>query len=332
MMKTIVVADSQVEYVKRLALVICNEYKEVYQVETIYDEETLQQYIAQNECDILLLTPAFYSKNLTLKNVKLPVILLEDKEEFSLPERLKWSINKYTRITKLIDYIEQEYEKAEKNRTLIYGVYSPAGGVGKSTIAIAIAMAYAKVGKKVLYLNREQVDSTSMFFVNKNYKGYSVVENSTFRHLFSTSQVCQDNKTKVMYLDKPMPKLCGVDHLACLLKEIRDNEDINVVVIDFNSSPTCLNDSLLLELDELVLINNNRMNSQYKLNKWLKDGAKQLEFKVSLVINEGQEIRGTMAYPIRGRVNTLNVTEPIEVCEYIVEHELLSLQGLKNKR
>lgn len=329
MMKTIVVADSQVEYVKRLALVICNEYKEAYQVETIYDEEILQQYVAQNECDILLLTPAFYSKNLTLKNVKLPVILLEDKEEFSLPERLKWSINKYTRITKLLEYLEQEYEKAEKSRTLIYGVYSPAGGVGKSTVAIAIAMAYAKEGKKVLYLNREEVDSTSMFFNNKDY---SVVENSTFKHLFSTSQVCQDNKTKVMYLDKPIYKLCGVEHLSCLLKEVRDNEDINVVVIDFNSSPNCVNESLLLELDELVLVNNNRMNSQHKLEKWIQEVAKQVEFKVSLVLNEVQQVKGDMPYPVRGKINRLDGATPREVCQYVVEHELLSLQGLTNKR
>lgn len=335
MTKNIVIADAQGEYVERLVSYISKKYGEQYNIQAFTDKSQFKTYIQVNKCEILLLAPELYDAGVYLKNVKLPVILLESDEELVLPEKLKWSINKYTRISTLLAYLEREYEEVERNRPLIYGMYSPAGGVGKSTVAVAAALAYAKVGKNVLYLNLEDIDGTGMFFEDKPVAPAFLANFNKYQDRIDaviTKGIKQDSQTNIMYLERQFvsPDPIFKEQLPEFFERIIDNGIANIIIVEFNSSPECLDEQVLASLDYLTLVCDTHMHAVYKLKKWLSitQVDKRLDDKVKVVINQGREINIPTPIDVIGRIDKLYATNPLGLSEYIAQNQFLRLHGL----
>lgn len=334
MTKNIVIADQHAEYVERLVSFIQKKYGDTYQITTIGDKNQLKTYIQKNKCEFLLLSPELYDGSIYFKNVKLPVVLLEDDERIALPEKLKWSINKYTRITSLITYLEKEYEEVERTRPIIYGIYSPAGGVGKSTIAMAAALTYAKAGKKVLYLNLEDIDSTAMFFEDEpvapnflaEFKGQDSYD------MLITERIKQDSKTQIMYFERePLSvERSFVSQLPIILERVIDGNIANIIVVDFSNSYDQINEQVLETIDYLALVCNTHMHATFKLKQWLEVSHIQdkIKEKLKLIINQGKEINIAENLDVIGRVDKLYATNPIGLSEYIAQNHFLKLHGL----
>ena len=80
-------------------------------------------------------------------------------------------ISKYQRISALVANMLEQYAKVspdsrgyDSKRARITAVWSPAGGVGKTTVALAYAGKMASEGKQALYLNLEHFSSAPAYF------------------------------------------------------------------------------------------------------------------------------------------------------------------------
>lgn len=334
MTKNIVIADVNNEYVERLVSFIQKKYGDTYKIQIINEKSQLRTYIQKNKCEILLFAPELYDANIYFKNVKLPVVLLEDDEMIDLPDKLRWSINKYTRITKMIAYLEEEYEEVEKNRPIIYGMYSPAGGVGRSTIAVAAALTYAKAGKKVLYVNLEDIDGTGMFFEEEPVEP-GFLEGYRPQDSYDTliaEHIKQDVGTNVMYFER---ESIGVEsniitQLPIILERVIDNNIANIIVVDFSCDDKQINDQVLEVVDYLAVIGNTHMHAVYKLKKWLEMThiQEKIKEKLKLVINQGKEMNVSTTMDVIGRIDKLYATNPLGLSEYIAQNQFLKLHGL----
>lgn len=334
MTKNIVIADQHSEYVERLVSFVQKKYGDTYQITKIGDKNQLKTYIQKNKCEILLLSPELYDAAIYFKNVKLPVVLLEDDEKIALPEKLKWSINKYTRITSMIAYLEREYEEVERTRPIIYGIYSPAGGVGKSTIAMATALTYAKAGKKVLYLNLEDINSTEMFFEEEpvapefldGFKGQDSYD------MFISERIKQDEKTQIMYFDREALTVehSFVSQLPIILERVIDGNIANIIVVDFSSNYEQISEQVLETIDYLALVCNTHMHATFKLKQWLEVSniQEKIKEKLKLVVNQGKEVSLPAQLDVIGRIDKLYATNPLGLSEYIAQNQFLKLHGL----
>ena len=334
MAKKIIIADVQKEYIERLQNYIQKHYMDCYEIKTFSDKTKLVQHIATHKCDILLMTPRLYDEALNLKNIRLPIILQNEQEKVPDVEKLKWIIQKYTRISTMVNYIKEQYEEVDCNRPLIYSIYSPAGGVGQTTIALGVALSYAKQGKKVLYINLEETDSTDMFLEMKGepVENVELEVGQEVQDLVET--IKQDYETKLMYMkwnafggNVGLGKKLGV-----MIEALIDNGIANSVILDLGHQYGTFQKSLMEQSDYIVLVADTRTHSRFKMSQLLNLGEDEilLSEKVRWVLNQGKEGVDESFKSIEriGTVKNRHVEKPIEVCQFIANNKLLKLHGL----
>lgn len=334
MAKKIIIADVQKEYIERLRGYIQKKYTDRYDIEVFYEKKELLQYITIHKCDILLLTPQMYDEILNLKNIKLAVILQEDNEAIPNVEKFKWIIQKYTRISIMVNYIEEQFEEVERNRPLVYSVYSPSGGVGQTTIALGVALSYMKQDKKVLYVNLEETDSTGMFLEREG----DIPENILLKIgqvqdiQFLAEAIKQDSGTKLMYLKRDIIEahLGLYRSIGYIIEKVIEYDIANIVVLDLGHQYNTLQVELMEESDYILLVDDTRSHSRFKISQILRttQGEFLLSEKVRRVINQGKEIVNDLPIQVVGKVEKVYSSAPIGVCETIAKGKLIKLHGL----
>lgn len=331
--KNLIIADTDKEYVARLSAYILKTYGDDYEIEVFYEKSALKERIQQQRCEVLLLSPQLYDSQIYFKNIKLPIILIDDDQLVPYPDKFKWTINKYTRISTLLHYINKEYEEVEKNRPIIYSFYGPAGGVGKTTIALATAMAYAKIGRKVLYINLEEMDSTGMFFEEKDITPKEVLERpveDAYDQILA-ERVKQYEHTHIMYLKRNyIDDKKQNARIDLLVERAIDSGIANIVVIDLSASYSQLYEGFAEISDYVILVSNAHTHAIYKLTQLLEETKLVEEFgeKLKLIVNQSKELSISTDIEVVGRIDKLYATNPLGLCEYIAQNQFLKLHGL----
>lgn len=331
--RSLVIAEEHEEYRNRLKNYLEKYYKNQYDIEVFEDKKTFLDYIEHQKCDMALFSTAFYEETMNLKNISLPVILSEEGEEKPSHYKLKWMVQKYTRISKLMTYIDSEYEEVKRNRPLIYSFYSPAGGVGQTTIAIGAALSYLKAGRKVLYINLEEVDSTGLYF-GKRSGGLSEHLSSSeipAEVQFLTQYIKRDMKTGVLYWVNEKSETQNTYSMEEMIEKIIDFEVANVVVLDLAHHYDLMESIYFKLADFIVLVRNNQIQSKYKIKQILEQKALKSEIKDKLRFVINQEKMGDLdKEKIEKAIIVEKVYAPnaLGLCEYIADNKLLKLDGL----
>ncbi len=163
---TIAIADANRDYLERLSEVL-REYEDLT-VSVYTTGDKLQEALQNKRFDVVLFDPDISTQKLMFGSTKLSVCLYSDeaqnKEMYADCEK----VLKYQRISTIYKEIINAYaDKAgysgdfdNSQNTRIIAVYSPIGGSGKTTVALAIAGKMCSMGEKVLFLSAEQLNST----------------------------------------------------------------------------------------------------------------------------------------------------------------------------
>jgi hypothetical protein len=116
-----------------------------------------------------------------LRSVRLP-LLLWDSQSDEIAADLK-TVEKYRRISGLSGEILENYAAVAESRTgtggaraHITAVWSPAGGVGTTSAALAYAAKSASGGANTVYLNLEYFSSATVYFAESGKSISSVFE------------------------------------------------------------------------------------------------------------------------------------------------------------
>ncbi len=332
----LIIADTNKEYMKRLKDYISSKYQEEYTIELIDDKHQLKERTKMGKCEVVLLAPNLYDPGMNLKNIDLPIILLDEEVPLTYPDKFKKAINKYTRITKLVKYVEEEYEEMERNRPLVYGVYSPAGGVGKTTISMATAISYVKAGKKVLYINLEDLDSTPMYFDKAKHAKVdelAKLARDSYEQML-VKKITKDRNTGVMYLtreDKTLDSYSiSSEEISHMIESVIETGMANVVVVDTSTEISFLNRKVFEISDYMLMVVNQNTQATYKTNSFMTQGEiiEPIKEKIRFVINQGKEAGVNQDVEVIARIDKLYATNPLGLCEYIAENHFLNLHGL----
>ena len=335
----LIIADTNKEYMNRLKEYISSKYQEEYTIELIDDKYQLKERTKMGKCEVVLLAPNLYDPEMNLKNIDLPIILLDEEAPLTYPDKFKKAINKYTRITKLIKYVEEEYEEMERNRPLVYAIYSPAGGVGKTTISLATAMSYVKAGKRVLYINLEDLDSTPMYFDKaRNTKPEEIVNlaRDSYEQML-VKKISKDKNTGVMYLTRESKTLdsyyMNAEEISHMVEAVIETGMANVVVVDTSTEINFLNRKVFEIADYMLMVVNQNIQVTYKTNSFMKQGevVEPIKDKIKFVINQGKEAGINKDIEVIARIDKLYATNPLGLCEYIAQNHFLNLHGLEKQ-
>lgn len=177
-LKLAIAAEDQ-SYVQRLMNVL-EEYNNL-SLSVFTDKESLERVIGSKKFDVLLFDASFYHERMIQGIATLPIVLLD--EEYDLPEELKDldKINRYNRISQIYRKILELFSEKTGNvgdlsgekQVRITAFYSPAGGAGKTTVALAVSDRMAAQGIRTCYLSFEEAASEGCFLPQKAEHGLS---------------------------------------------------------------------------------------------------------------------------------------------------------------
>lgn len=301
--KKMLLADGDIPYLNQVSGYFMERVPQI-ELLTFTKEETLMKYLIQeSNIDIVVIDEDFVNENLERATEGLTRIVLSSGNTF--PEKF-FSIKKYQRLETLANEILLRY--AEENntieivrghsRTKIVAMYSPAGGTGKTTLALALATASSSLGFRVLYLNLEEIDCIHCFFEKTSgtlsdvFLALKTKGSDAGIKLKSSVEKCSAGFFYLTGVDSVSEyDEISEDDLKYLLRSIREISDYDLVVIDLSSSFSARIQRVLEETDQIlvpIVANENCLAKMEHMlaESRLHDYYDSLFQKMSLVMNQ----------------------------------------------
>ena len=166
----LLIATPDADYSGYLASRISECHADVFDVSVCSLPERLPDILSARKFDAALMEAPFI-ESADMQNIQLPILLWSEDE--SVPDTAKTlkKIRKYQRISSIVAGVLEYYAKVpaagcgfDPDKAHITAIWSSAGGVGKTTVALAYAAKKISEGKQVLYLNLEPFSSVPVYF------------------------------------------------------------------------------------------------------------------------------------------------------------------------
>jgi cellulose biosynthesis protein BcsQ len=265
----IVIAECDVNYARGLLEYINSNHFSSFMASCFTKLDSFAAYFEkQPPVDILIISPDFYDISVEGLEVKLKIILSDGVLKREYPGYQV--VNKYNTGDKLIGEVLYLYSKTNNQEirltsgsknTEFVGVYSPAGGTGKSTIAAALATQCIELGIRSFYLNLESIQSTGVFFNSYNKRNLSYVFyylKEKCRNLSFKMDGIKCTEDGVEYFNPPESPMeyeeINPEELEQLLKGIKDMGCYDYVFIDMYSNFDLKNYKIMELCDRIVLV------------------------------------------------------------------------------
>ncbi|GKX30629.1 chromosome partitioning protein ParA [Vallitalea longa] len=301
----IIIADNDKGYLNAVSKYLASWDETDFNVISFNDKDLLEDYLKINKVDILLISPSLMNEDINLKNVQVTIMNTPDR----IPENmLKYPfIDKYQSGDSIARELLSIFSKNSKDEIIIkknsvscevIGVYSPVGGIGKTTVSLGIAKSYATSRISTLFISLEEMAS---------YKGIlDCNNNNNFSDLLY--YIKQKNKNLMMKIEglKNVDVDTGLNYfspLACyrdiyeisedelvrLIEFIKCNSNYERVILDFDSNLSDKNIELMKTCDKVLLLTNIDRISITKLqglyDNLKKLGIEDLNSNVKMIFN-----------------------------------------------
>lgn len=292
----LLIASGDSDYAEHLSRVLADKYADAFEVSVCTTAERLRELLAAGKFDAALLEPDLMD-SVHADAVRLPFVLGNESAAGNY-SGIK-SIRKHQRISSITGTVLENYAELGSNagglgtgRAHITAVWSPCGGVGKTSVALAYAARKVAGGKKATYLNLENFSSVPAFFPEKG-KSISTVfeklETDVPMLLMGIRQ--QDSGSGITYF-------CGPDNYDDM--NILTGEDLSVLI----RSGAAHADELVVDLssqcdqrvwtvfdlaDTILLVCDASATSQTKLRQFMTQHniSQRIQQKSVLVGNKG---------------------------------------------
>lgn len=295
----LLVASLDESYVNHLTDVLSETYFEEFEVSVCKSLASLQQ--TQKKYDVLL-TDEEFANSISCENYKVVFKFYDNFEGEASENGDKLVMHKYQRISKIVSKILSSCAdfygnsvKLNDNKANVTVVWSPIGGSGKTTVALAYAMRKSLESKSPLYLSLEKFSSVSTYFDSSNSSISSVFQrmNSNLDVVIKSAKQV-DSSTSIAYFGEPqnyddMNQIESED-----LEKIIDACKLNCqeLVVDLTSECDEKTYAVMEKADKILVVTNTNENvklKQFQTQHWVWTKIKD---KVIIVANKGSSVEG----------------------------------------
>jgi len=288
-------------YTEHLSRVLLAKYGEIFEVGICDNSESLRGMLLDKKYDIVLVEPDII-RLVKGSGQKLTILLWTVGSEIAPEDEDVPKVLKYRRISYMVSNILSHYAEYVNTGDMYTGesgsiiaVWSPAGGVGKTSAAMAYAARESNSGNDALYLSLEHFFSISAYFSGCG-KGIS----SLFEKLETGGEVTamsirrKDNASGVYYFEAPdnyddINEL-GPDDIKKLIMVCAGL--FRVVVIDL----PCVCDNrvrtVLARADRILIVTDGSKTASEKLGIFVSQNGvfDDIAAKTALISNKGSHI------------------------------------------
>lgn len=273
------IADSNKDYVARIGKVLSG-YDEV-EIYSYTDKANLPELLASVKLDVLLISPDMYFADCD-SFVKLPIILVDESGTVDPELAQIGKVQKYQRISNVYKSVIEQYASVSgvtgSDKSIgakVIAFWSPVGGAGKTTAAMATATKLASIGKETLYLNLEMYPSDSIFFEDKLGRGIRELAaeiNNNINFEMKIQGIKQDKQPHLHYVAS-FDKFADFDattteELTRLVDVLATYGHFDYVIVDLDSSSCSKNAELLKIADQVVLVQSSDVFSAKKIQSY----------------------------------------------------------------
>jgi len=303
------IATTDAEYAIFLSDNISENYADTVDISVCSTLECLSEVLPKQKYDVALMDIKM-AEVADKSSVNQSILLWSEGDSADvLPELPR--ICKYQRISSIIATVLERQAKVSKNRyslcsknANITAVWSPAGGVGKTTVALAYAASKVSEDNEVFYLNLETFSSIPGYF-SESGKSISRVFEMLDSHEGDTKMLIQG----ICCRESGITYLCSPDNFddMCILSK----EDIKELVStcasladDLVIDLSCSCDSRLRQVfdlaDKILLVTEPSPISEVKMKQFISqnDMFENIKEKVTFVANRGATISNLLAESI----------------------------------
>ncbi len=233
--------------------------------------------------------------------VKLTILLWNQKLGISMREDSIPLIKKYQKVSSILAEVQGHYAQvapqkySADNNGKIIAVWSPAGGTGKTTIALASALRASLEGKKATYLDLEYFSGTSAL-LDTNGKSISTV----FAHLTGNLAMqmqsirMEDSNTNISYFCPPsnyddMNELTEED-MQLLVKAAATGSDS--LIVDLPSVCDKKTKAIFDMCDRILLVVDDSMIAIAKMHQFMSQNNvfRTYMSKITVVANKSAKV------------------------------------------
>lgn len=297
----LLIALSDGDYTEHLSAVLAEKHADTFEVSVCTSRELFDDMLVRRKFDVALLEPSL-AAGANLQNIRLPLMLWDGASAESGANSNLRPIRKYQRISEITrDLLEQYAEVASVTGGFGSGngnitvVWSPAGGTGKTTVALAYAAQRVSGGKQVTYLDLEYFSSAFAYFPEAGKsisRAFERIDGNLEILLKSIRQ--QDNGSGITYFLPPenyddMNELT-VEDIVVLARACAKGMD--ELVIDLPSICDKRTRQLMDIADKVLLVTDYSRTAQVKLDQFLTQHNvfERIRAKTMLVANKGAKI------------------------------------------
>lgn len=314
------IADADLEYVERLMNVL--EGYDGVSLSVYTDKNAFEYALSTKRFDVVLFSPTVYEGQVSLGKSTLGILLLD--ERMMIPESCKVfkKIKKYQKISRIYQQILSLYSEISQNMGGILGqssvktiaFYSPVGGAGKTTMALASATKFAQQGYRTFYINLEDMASEECYLPQTGERGLSEVVAHLGDNINIAMKIQGLLQTKVpglFYLnhfDSPNDiNDINEQEMAELLDEFKKSGLFDMIVVDLGCALNERTKSVFDVADKIVLVEKTDGISLSKIKLFLRQMHIMNEFgeKMVRVLNFdiGRPSMAATEVPIIGKIS-----------------------------
>ncbi|VYT85830.1 AAA family ATPase [Clostridium tertium] len=273
---SIMLIDSDENYLIPLELKFVEAFDDNAEISVITDMDYLQKYFSlPREIDILIISEKLFNEGFRKHNIKNIFVLNEDKLINEATGDLKiHNIFKYTSVkeiyTEVINNSVLDVTNDSSKGNVIM-VYSPSGGIGKTTISFGIGSALKMINKRVLYINTDILQSFNFLLSKKEYCDTSFekyITNNTqelIEHL--------DEGVRSEIIDYLLPFRQALSSIninmkdySFMIKKIKESGKYDYIIVDTSSEFTNEKSILMSYCDKVAIITGQSKADAIKLS------------------------------------------------------------------
>jgi len=321
----LLIATVDTVYAGLLSDNISEQHSDIIDVSVCSASECLREMIKRQKYDVALIDTTLV-KGIDISPIHLPLLLWSEDDIADDTAVGPVKINKHQRISSIVAEVLERLAGVSGNRhdsdtkhANITAVWSPSGGAGKTSVALAYAMSKLPADnsscngvhrnsssrrKEVFYLNLEDFSGTSGFFC-KSGKSISSVFEMLDSHDGNVKMLVQG----ICCRDKGITYLCGPDNYDDM--NILSSENIrelvlscaklaDELVIDLSCACDTRTAKVFEEADRLLIVTEQSVFAEAKLVQFVSqnDVFERVREKIMLVANKGAIINDPPVDPV----------------------------------
>jgi cellulose biosynthesis protein BcsQ len=294
----LLIAAADSDYSERLSSVLSQNYADTLIVSVCSSSSRLSELLETHQYDIALLDAELIAENAFFSNISLPLLLSDGYAPAEYGGMSK--IQKYQRASSIISDVLEMYAKILPASTGVRGkkaarvtaVYSPGGGTGKTSVALAYAAKLAYGGSQVTFFELETFSSIPLYFDNSGKSISSVLAEMSGGNLELLLQSARqkDALTGISYFCAP-ETFADMDALTTeevkqLFSALAGTAD--ELVADLSSECNDITQTVLEMADSVLLVTDQTKTSAEKLRQFTTQHNifAQISEKTALIVNK----------------------------------------------